>query len=170
MALSEDRNRIMNAQYENLNRYMNMKKIMVLVCAVAAMVSCGTAQKAASLSDLDGEWSVVKIKGSDVAAADGQDAPFIGIDADKKRVYGSTSCNRITGMLDVDPEKGTIDLDKVGSTRMMCPDMALEDRLLGAFGEVKSFRLKKGSTLMLTDADGKAVIELQKKAAGEKGK
>lgn len=147
-----------------------MKKIMVFVCALMAMASCGTGQKAVSLSDLNGEWSVVKIKGSNVAAANGQDAPFIGIDADKKRVYGSTSCNRITGMLDVDPAKGTIDLGKMGSTRMMCPDMALEDRLLGAFGEVKSFRLQKGSTLMLTDAAGKAVIELQKKATGEKGK
>lgn len=148
---------------------MNMKKIVVFVCAVAAMVSCGTAQKAVSLSDLNGEWSVVKINGSDVAAADGQNAPFIGIDADKKRVYGSTSCNRLTGMFDADPVKKTIDLSKMGSTRMMCPDMALEDRLLGAFGEVKSFSLKKGSTLMLNNADGKAVIELQKKIAGEKG-
>lgn len=154
----------------NIKKSMNMKKIMVLVSAVAAMVSCGTAQKSVSLSDLNGEWSVVKIKGSDVAAADGQDAPFIGIDADKKHIYGSTSCNRITGALDVDTEKGTIDLGKMGSTRMMCPDMALEDRLLGAFGEVKSFKLKKGSTLMLTDADGNGVIELQKKTSGEKGK
>ncbi|MDO4310931.1 MAG: META domain-containing protein [Prevotella sp.] len=147
-----------------------MKKIMVFVCAVAALASCGTGQKAVSLSDLNGEWNVVKINGTDVTASDGQDAPFIGIDADKKRVYGSTSCNRLTGAFDADPVKGTIDLGKMGSTRMMCPDMAIEDKLLGAFGEVKSFSLKKGSTLMLNNADGKAVIELQKKVTGETGK
>lgn len=140
-----------------------MKKVFAAICAAAAMTACGTGNKTVSGGDLNGEWSIVSIKGQSVAASEGQDSPFIGFDTGGQLVYGSTGCNRLTGTLNADTAKGTIDFGSLGSTRMMCPDMQTERQVLDALGSVKTYRLQKDGSMQLNDTDGKTVMELKKK-------
>lgn len=128
----------------------------------SALASCATGSKTSGMASLEGEWSVVSIDGEKVIVPEHQDAPFIGFDMEKKHIYGSTSCNRLTGGLNIDEKRSAIDFSAMGSTRMMCPDMKIEDGLLNAFGRVKTYEVKK-DVMKLKDANGKPVIELKKK-------
>lgn len=141
-----------------------MKKVMAVMCMATALVACGTSSKIASVDSLNGEWSIVKINGEEVKIGEDMTAPFIGFDTTKSHVYGSTSCNRLTGALNADAKTGTIDFSALGSTRMMCHDMATEDKLMGALGKVKTFKIEKNGTLLLNGQTGNAVVELKQKA------
>ncbi|MBQ2950400.1 MAG: META domain-containing protein [Prevotella sp.] len=138
-----------------------MKKICFLIVAVLAMISCGSNKNVASLSSLGGEWEIVKIDGSDVAAA--EEKPFIGFNLADTLVYGSTGCNQLTGALNADASTGSIDFSALGSTRRMCADMEAEQQVLSALGRVSSFSVAEDGMLLLLDADKKTVIELKHK-------
>ena len=147
-----------------------MKKIttaLAAAAAVAIMASCAASNVASTEKALNGEWNVAAIDGQSITVPEGQDAPFIGFKTAEKQVYGSTSCNRLTGGLNADMKKKTIDFGVLGSTRMMCKDMALEDKLLNALGKVDKFDIEKGrggDQLLLLDESGKAVVTLSRKA------
>ena len=77
------------------------------------------------------------------------------------RIYGNTGCNSLTGELKAD--NGKINLDNMGSTRMMCADMTNERKVLEALGKVKGYEIDAKGNLLLTNAQGKEVILLVKK-------
>lgn len=66
-----------------------------------------------------------------------------------------------TGELKAD--NGKINLDNMGSTRMMCADMTNERKVLEALGKVKGYEIDAKGNLLLTNAQGKEVILLVKK-------
>lgn len=141
-----------------------MKKTTIMaVLAASLLASCATNNKMTSLTALSGEWLVTEIAGSPVAAADDQDAPFIGFDTDKKMIYGSTGCNRLTGVLNADAKTGKIDLGNMGSTRMMCQDMATEQKVLEAMGKTTSYKIGKDDRLEFRDGSGKTVMVMKRK-------
>ena len=143
-----------------------MEKRLCLLFAVlsTAAMSCSTSQKALTVDVLAGEWDVVKVDGRVVGSTEeGIDPPFIGFDTKDGRVYGSTGCNRLTGILNADAAKQTIDFGPIGSTRMMCADMETEQRVLDAIGRTSKFEVDGKGTLTLTDENGKAVMELKRK-------
>ena len=76
-------------------------------------------------------------------------------------VASDGSVKGVIGMKEV--IDNSIDLSKVGSTRMMCHDMTTETLMLQALQQVKTFKTDKNTKLMLTDQNGKTVIELKKK-------
>ena len=109
----------------NLNS-MTMKKVLLSICmvsAVFAMSSCGSTKEAASLSSLNGEWNIIEVNGSAIVPAENQELPFIGFDTATGKVYGNSGCNRMMGSIDLNSKPGTIDMSRLGSTRMACPDM-----------------------------------------------
>lgn len=139
-----------------------MKKIMLCAAAFAVlcMVSCGTSKKTVSVMDFSGEWDIVSVKGE---AVDAEEAPYIGFDQKTGRVYGHAGCNRLMGAYHVDSLKaGKMNFSQVAATRMMCPDMTLEQNVLEALGNVAGFS-HTGDTVELKDAGGKAVMTLQKR-------
>ena len=119
-----------------------MKKIVVASFCIAmamGLASCGTSKNAAVLADIDGEWNIIEINGAAVVPAPGQAYPYIGFDKSTGRIHGNAGCNRLMGSFDVNAQPGTIDLGQMGSTRMMCPDMTLEQNVLNALAQVKQY-------------------------------
>ena len=110
------------------------------------------------------EWNIDKIDGQALENK-GEKTPFIGLDVEKNRVYGNASCNSLTGgfKAEGDAKKGTIDLSQMGMTRMMCPDMSTETKIVEALSRVKKYRFTKSGSLILTDDNDKAVIEMSVK-------
>ena len=109
-----------------------MKKMFVSLCMASALMglsSCGSTRNAATLSSISGEWNIIEVNGAAVVPAPGQEFPFIGFDTKAGKVYGNSGCNRMMGTFDVNAKPGTIDLGAMGSTRMMCPDMAVEQNV-----------------------------------------
>lgn len=141
-----------------------MKKILTILCTAALVASCATSRQATGLTALQGEWQVSEIEGQPVATAEGQDTPFIGFNVSEKLVYGSTGCNRLTGTLNADAEKGSIDFSALGMTRMMCPDMTLEGKMTATLAKVRTYKMsKKGQQLQLRDEAGQTVVTLVKR-------
>ncbi len=138
---------------------MKMKSYYMLLPVAAMLGSCSLA-KLATPDKLDGAWSITEVRGQKITEGD----PYIGFDAAAGRVYGNSGCNRILGSYDANGKAGSLPLDKLGSTRMMCPDMSTERLVLGGLSQVNSFTIK-GNVATLTDADGKTVAILQRRCA-----
>lgn len=148
-----------------------MKKVFVSICAVSAalaMFSCRSSKEVVSLSSINGEWNIVEINGSAVAPSQDQSRPFIGFDTTTGRVHGSSGCNRMMGSFDVNAKAGTIDLGQMGSTRMMCADMTIEQNVLNALAQVKGYKKVGKAGVALCNAANRPVLVLEKKAADVK--
>ena len=134
-----------------------MKKNLILaVMAALMMVSCVEKK---SFEALNGEWDVVTI--GDMAVADSIDA-FIGFDVADQMIYGSTGCNHLTGAMPTEINAESLIFGAMGSTRMMCPDMTIEDAMLPALGLVVDFNVA-GENLNLLDDAGNTVMTLKKR-------
>ena len=136
-----------------------MKRVTNLFVALMAafvMVSCAEKNR---VEALDGEWSVVSV--GDMVVPDSVDA-FMGFKVSEQLVYGSTGCNHLTGALPVEINSEIPLFAAMGSTRMMCADMTVEDALLPALGQVVDFNVD-GNNLYLLDAEGTTVVSLQKR-------
>ena len=103
------------------------------------------------------------MKGHPVTPKPAQKEAFIGFNLKKNRLYGNTGCNNLVGGIQADPAKGTMSFGQTGSTRMMCPDMDTEQKVLGAMGKVARYEIPKGGKLSLKADDGKAVMTLEKR-------
>lgn len=148
-----------------------MKKVFVsiMVAGVAlAMISCRSSKEAVSLSSLNGDWNIVEINGTAVVPAQGQQIPFIGFDTATGKVYGYSGCNRIIGSFDVNGKAGSLDLGALGSTRMACPDMTMEQNVLGALAQVKGYQKMGKENMALCNASNRPVVVLAKKTADVK--
>lgn len=136
-----------------------MKKMLISAAAFAAVVlsSCGTTGKSV---DISGEWNVVSVKGEQV-----EGNPYIGFDLAEGRIYGNAGCNRIMGGVEADSvNPGKIGFTGVGATRMMCPDMETEQKVLEALNEVAGYQASSAG-VELTDKDGNVLMSLEKKEA-----
>ena len=140
-----------------------MKKMNVMLMSVLAsgllMMSCGSAKKYVSIADLAGEWVIVEVNDKSVSA---EETPFLGFDVNEGQLYGNAGCNSLMANFDLSKTSGELTFDAIGSTKRMCADMAMEDAILQALGEVRSFALD-GENLKLNNADGKELMELKKR-------
>ena len=96
-----------------------------------------------------------------------ENAPFLGFDKDGHRLYGNAGCNRLMGSFELDTlNAGKVKFGQVAATRMMCPDMTLEQNVLEALNKVAGYETV-GEDVALNDAEGKPVILLQKREVAE---
>ena len=72
------------------------------------------------------------------------------------------------GSIDLNSKPGTIDMRRLGSTRMACPDMTTEQNVLNALGQVKSYKKLGKHNMALCNASNRPVVVLQKKASDVK--
>lgn len=143
-----------------------MKKMIFMfaaVCAGALMVSCGSGKNLLTLSSLNGEWNITEVDGQKISV---DEKPFIGFDVAQKRIYGNSGCNRMMGSFEADSLKpGVLSFGQVGSTRMMCPDMTIEEMVLGALNKIKSYKTVSDvpEVIALCSEEGQKLMVLEKK-------
>lgn len=142
-----------------------MNKILTSYALAAALIGAAacTSTKQATLADLSGEWNIAAINGTDITTPSGQEQPYIGFDTVNGQVFGNSSCNSMMGMFNPSATAGTIDLSKIRSTRMACPDMALEQEIFTALGKVRTYRLTKAGDIELCDEAGTPAVTLKKR-------
>lgn len=113
---------------------------LAIVCGFLA-VSCGSSKQITSIASLGGEWNIVEVDGHVLTSSVGQSLPSIGFDEESHRIFGNSGCNRMMGTYQTDSDKpGSLSLGPIGSTRMACPDMNTEQKVLTALQKVKSFK------------------------------
>lgn len=140
-----------------------MRKTFLGVAALAAcmMLSCKSSKQVATV-DLSGEWNIVAVDGQELTATE---KPFIGLDMANKSLHGNAGCNSLLGNFELDSiHPGTIRFTQVGATRMMCPDMETETKVLAALNKVAGYD-ETAEGVVLTDAEGNALLTLEKREA-----
>ena len=85
-------------------------------------------------------------------------APTLAFLKDSK-IAGETGCNRFFGDFTLAGEN--LKFENIGSTRMMCPQMAFENAFIGAINKTAQFTLA-GDTMALKDNDGNIIALLKK--------
>lgn len=140
-----------------------MKKIKATATILFTAIitaSCGSSKTSLSPEALAGEWNIMTVGGKQATS---QKQAYIGMDVESQRLYGCAGCNRIIGSLQIDKEKtGKLSFGKVGSTRMLCPDMSTETAVLEALNNVAGYK-GTDKELILTDKKGHELLTLNKR-------
>lgn len=141
--------------------------ILVLSSIAISLSGCRSQYKAISdINELEGDWNVIELEGKSLQSEN--PLPFLSFDLNGKRLSGNAGCNRIIGSLDIDESnREMISFPQVGSTRMACPDMNVEDNLLKLLNSVKYFesmsKTKPVTRISLCDEAKTPIIVLEKK-------
>lgn len=139
-----------------------MKHTILTAVLLALLAACSTSRETGAGGAIAGEWLVEEVEGTPIAQADVEEQPFLGFSAADGNLYGSLSCNTLTGTYRADSTTGRLRLGSLGSTMMLCASMTVEQRLLSALGKVSRYEAKDGA-LLLSDDSGKPLIRLKKK-------
>lgn len=138
----------------------NLKVIGAALFMGIVAASCHSSRTALQPEALNGEWNIMTVGDKQATAAK---QPYIGMDIEAKRLYGCAGCNRIIGSVETEPGKaGQVSFGKVGSTRMLCPDMDTESAVLEALNKVSGYR-GTDKELSLTDSKGNTLLTLNKR-------
>lgn len=138
--------------------------ICVIAASAAIAASCSSSRHATTIADLNGEWAIARIDGKPVTSPAEQETAFIGFNTTTGQLYGNASCNMLTGSFDTKAAPGVIEFTNMGSTRMMCPDMSLEQSVMSALQQVASYAIdRKTGDIELRNDSGKTLILLQKR-------
>lgn len=136
------------------------KTISAALLTILMATSCGSTKTSLKPEALNGEWNILTVNGKQATA---EKQPFIGMDLKAQRLYGCAGCNRIIGSVEAGTSKaGRISFGKVGSTRMLCPDMDTEMAVLEALNSVNGYKGTE-KELILTDGSGHTLLTLAKR-------
>ena len=128
-------------------RMKNPKFILLAVAVTAIVAGCCPCRKLKiqqEAKDLVGiEWKMIQYRGSSFETREGYTITF---DAEKK-ITGVGDCNRLNGNYVINDD-GTLKIDLLVSTRMMCLDQPQEDEFFKALQAVDSWQVD-GTLLML---------------------
>lgn len=132
------------------------------MAGLVALMVTACEKKRNNVSDLNGEWQVTEINGAPVQRSV---KPWLGFNVAEKRVYGNVGANTVTGVLTTGREAGSIDLTRLGATKMMgTPEqMSVEDLLTRTLATVKTYEMRRDGKLELRNAAGKKVVILEKR-------
>lgn len=109
---------------------------LIVLFFFASCASIGSSKKQPSL--LNTHWTLAdQVKGK---------TPTLKIEQGK--VFGNAGCNNYFGELVLDTTTGGFTTDKMGSTRMACDNMSVEDNFLKMIGMVNKYKIN-GNTLEL---------------------
>lgn len=87
--------------------------------------------------------------------------PDLHFDTNENRIYGSGSCNRFNAGFEA-PGDGELQFTPIAATKMMCPEMALEDRYFTVLRQVEAYEYDpEGRRLLLLDKEGIIIARFQ---------
>ena len=138
---------------------MKTKNLICSVFVLLSVVACQSTDKLGveQLAGQNGqEWKVVKI--GEMAISPSSETPYIGFKTNGQ-IWGFTGCNRLTGEYSI-KKNGEIDLSRVGSTMMLCPEDKYEAPFMAELAKVKIVKMKDENNLSLLDENKKEVVAL----------
>lgn len=87
----------------------------------------------------DAYWVLLSLEGEEVEMQNDTKTAYMRLQENENDVSGFTGCNRLSGNYTL---SGTqLRFSKLRSTRMACPDMATENKLLEVLGQVTSYNI-----------------------------
>lgn len=135
-------------------------KIVAVIAVLAVAAGCCRCKRSSRTAEpfTGTEWVLVRLMGQDIKAADGTFRLNFSAEG---RVTGRGACNSIFGEYTL-PGDGRIDLSHLGSTRMLCPDMAGENEFFAVVSGATSYEIDGQMLMLFRDGEMQAVFQAVK--------
>lgn len=148
-----------------------MKKTFLSVAAATALIitsmaSCSTQRANVTFdqnnTELAGNWYLVKAGTNQITEpVDGQ-WPHIEFNTIDATISGNVGCNQLMGNFTYN-NKGDLKFERVASTRMMCPDMTVEDEVNRALPQVRHYTFNRVTSVMaMTGEKGDTLLKFMR--------
>ena len=133
--------------------------VLMLPMVFGMMISCSEAKTDAK--KLEGKWNVVEVKGEKILK---EGLPYMEFDMAQNKLHGNAGCNMFNTTITLDAnDVSSITIAPGAATMMACPDMATEDAIMKAMGDVKAVKAGNSeSEMTLVDQDGNVLLVLSK--------
>ena len=133
--------------------------VLMLPMVLGMMISCSEAKTDAK--KLEGKWNVVEVKGEKILK---EGLPYMEFDMAQNKLHGNAGCNMFNTTITLDAnDVSSITIAPGAATMMACPDMATEDAIMKAMGDVKAVKAGNSeSEMTLEDQDGNVLLVLSK--------
>ena len=133
--------------------------VLMLPMVLGMMISCSEAKTDAK--KLEGKWNVVEVKGEKILK---EGLPYMEFDMAQNKLHGNAGCNMFNTTITLDAnDVSSITIAPGAATMMACPDMATEDAIMKAMGDVKAVKAGNSeSEMTLVDQDGNVLLVLYK--------
>ena len=133
--------------------------VLMLPMVLGMMISCSEAKTDAK--KLEGKWNVVEVKGEKILK---EGLPYMEFDMAQNKLHGNAGCNMFNTTITLDAnDVSSITIAPGAATMMACPDMATEDAIMKAMGDVKAVKAGNSeSEMALVDQDGNVLLVLCK--------
>lgn len=132
---------------------------MMLPMVLGMMISCSQAKVDAK--KLEGKWNVIEVKGEKILK---EGLPYMEFDMAQNKLHGNAGCNMFNTTVTLDAnDVSSITIAPGAATMMACPDMATEDAIMQAMGNVKAVKAGNSENeMVLVDQDGNVLLVLSK--------
>ena len=133
--------------------------VLMLPMVLGMMISCSEAKTDAK--KLEGKWNVVEVKGEKILK---EGLPYMEFDMAQNKLHGNAGCNMFNTTITLDAnDVSSITIAPGAATMMACPDMATEDAIMKAMGDVNAVKAGNSeSEMALVDQDGNVLLVLSK--------
>lgn len=113
------------------------------------------------LNFINGAWSVTSVNGDAVPADAGIK---LVIDTPEQKIHGNVGCNTMNGSIVINPDRqNSMRFTDIATTRMTCPQIALEQKILQALSKVATVTpLDNKAGAQLKDEAGNVLITLKR--------
>ncbi|SIQ51413.1 Heat shock protein HslJ [Chryseobacterium sp. RU37D] len=122
-----------------------MKNLFFSICTAAVLVSCGT-MSSPSASKVGKTQS--SLAGTKWALADNVKGKTPTLNIEGEKISGNAGCNNYFGTVKMDPSSGNFSAGALGSTRMMCDNMNVENNFMDMMKKTNKY-VVTGSVLEL---------------------
>lgn len=111
-------------------------------------------------SFIDGAWAVTDVEGRKIKEDSGVTLAF---DLKDLSIHGNAGCNVLNGRIVMNPDvQNAISFTNVATTRMTCPEIELEQQVLGALNRVAAISAVDDDTANLLDSAGQTLMTLKR--------
>ena len=111
-------------------------------------------------SFIEGAWAVTDVEGRKVSDDSGVTLTF---DLKDLRIHGNAGCNVLNGRIVMNPDvQNAMAFTNVATTRMTCPEIELEQQVLGALSRVAAISAVNDDTANLLDSAGQTLMTLKR--------
>ena len=133
--------------------------VLMLPMVLGMMISCSEAKTDAK--KLEVKLNVVEEKGEKILK---EGLPYMEFDMAQNKLHGNAGCNMFNTTITLDAnDVSSITIAPGAATMMACPDMATEDAIMKAMGDVKAVKAGNSeSEMALVDQDGNVLLVLSK--------
>lgn len=138
-----------------MKSFLKMTMVVTLVAMLAGCCACRKGKNNVALTGT--QWQLVRMMGRDLAF-DNDKFVFTFNDGE---FAGMGACNRMMGQY-VTSLTGAMTFQGVASTRMMCPDVALETEFAQILERATHYEIDGDMLLILSNGEMQAVLQAQK--------